>query len=128
MSHVELVILKHDKNYQWGKTILLTGRSQDISIIFFRTDSFFCGANRLKIILYGSCIEVLKKRICWVIYAIYNLSRLVFIWGKKFWNTPKAVYSSIESPPKTELLGNHGMWGGKEKLPQFFGGNNFKNT
>lgn len=25
-------------------------------------------------------------------------------------------------------LGNRGMWGGKEKLPQFFGGNNYKNT
>lgn len=48
--------------------------------------------------------------------------------GKEVLKNTKAVYSSIESPPKTELLGNHGMWGGKEKLPQFFGGNNFKST
>lgn len=25
ISHVELVILKYDKNYYWSKTILLTG-------------------------------------------------------------------------------------------------------
>ena len=51
------------------------------------------------------------------IYALYNLSRFVFIQGNKFWKIPKAVYSLIESTPQNRTVEKPWNTGWKRKAP-----------